>query len=147
MYKKQFVAGWGDMDFNAHMANIAYLNKAADTRMMFFADHGFPMSEFVRLRIGPIVMEDSVAYFSEFRLLDTMTVTLALAGISDDGSRFMFRNEFFKGDEKVAARVTTTGAWLDMDRRKLRAPSESLLAALKQLSQTADFQQMSSGVR
>jgi acyl-CoA thioester hydrolase len=34
----------GDMDFNRHMRNTAYLDKSADVRMLFFAEHGFPMS-------------------------------------------------------------------------------------------------------
>ena len=43
MYSKQVLAGWGDMDFNSHMRNTAFLDKAADVRMMFFAENGFPM--------------------------------------------------------------------------------------------------------
>jgi len=38
-YSKEFIAGWGTMDFNSHMANTAYLNLAADVRLAFFADH------------------------------------------------------------------------------------------------------------
>jgi acyl-CoA thioester hydrolase len=29
MYEKKLLAGWGDMDFNAHMRNTAYLDKSA----------------------------------------------------------------------------------------------------------------------
>ena len=29
-YAREFIAGWGTMDFNGHMANTAYLNLAAD---------------------------------------------------------------------------------------------------------------------
>lgn len=39
-YAKEFIAGWGTMDFNDHMANTAYLNMAADVRMAFFAERG-----------------------------------------------------------------------------------------------------------
>jgi len=28
VYEKTLIAGWGDMDFNAHMRNTAYLDKA-----------------------------------------------------------------------------------------------------------------------
>jgi len=45
MYEKTFFAGWGDMDFNSHMRNTAYLE-----------EHGFPMSEFVSRRIGPVIL-------------------------------------------------------------------------------------------
>ena len=39
-YAREFLAGWGAMDFNGHMANWAYLNLAADVRMAFFAEYG-----------------------------------------------------------------------------------------------------------
>ena len=32
-YAKQFLAGWGTMDINGHLANTAYLDLAADVRM------------------------------------------------------------------------------------------------------------------
>src|SRR6266849_9892511 len=38
MFAKVLVAGWGDMDFNAHMRNTAYLDKSADVRMMYFSE-------------------------------------------------------------------------------------------------------------
>jgi len=46
LYEKKLFAGWRDLDANAHMGNTAYLDKSVDVRMMYFADHGFPMSEF-----------------------------------------------------------------------------------------------------
>ena len=63
-YQKTFLAGWGDMDFNSHMRNTAYLDKSADTRMVFFSEHGFPMSEFVRMKIGPVIIKDETGLFS-----------------------------------------------------------------------------------
>ena len=44
-YTKEFLAGWATMDINGHMANTSYLDLAADVRMAFFAEHGFPPSE------------------------------------------------------------------------------------------------------
>jgi len=52
-YAKQFLAGWGAMDFNGHLANTAYLNLAADVRMAFFAEHGFPPIEIPSARARP----------------------------------------------------------------------------------------------
>jgi len=39
-YARQFLAGWGTMDSNGHVANTAYLDLAADARVAFFAEHG-----------------------------------------------------------------------------------------------------------
>lgn len=147
MYEKTLMAGWGDMDFNSHMRNTAYLDKSADIRMMFFAANGFPMDEFSRLKIGPVVMKDEVEYYKEVGLLQELKVTLALAGLSADGSRFHIRNEFFRPDGKLAARVTSAGGWLDLETRRLIAPPEALLNALQVLPQTGDFQVLPSSVK
>src|SRR4029450_11398852 len=132
-------ARWADMDFNAHMANSAYLDVAVEARLAFLEAQGFPASEFARLRIGPIVMEDLIQYFAEVRLRETLRVTLELAGIASDGSRFRFRNEIFREDGRMAARLSTLGAWFDLDRRKIIAPPDSLRDAMAKLSRTADF--------
>jgi len=137
MYTRKLIAGWGDMDFNSHMRNTAYLDKSADVRMLFFADNGFPMAEFMRLGMGPVVMKDEIEYFREFLLLEEITVTMSLAGLAD-GSRMAMRNEFFR-EGKLAARVTTMAGWLDLKARKLVCPPEPLLLALRSLAQSEDF--------
>jgi acyl-CoA thioester hydrolase len=135
------------MDFNGHMRNTAYLDTAGDVRMMFFESRGFSMREFERLRLGPVVTRDELDYRREFRLLEQMDVTLELAGISDDGSRFRLRNVFVRPDGKVAAIVTTEGGWFSLESRRLTVPPEPLLEAIRSLCRTDDFQVMPSGVR
>jgi acyl-CoA thioester hydrolase len=147
MYEKSFIAGWGDMDFNSHMRNTAYLDKSADIRMMFFSENGFPMAEFMRLRIGPVIRKDEVEYFREVRLLETLKVTLSQAGLSEDGSRFLIRNEIYRGDGKLATRVTSAGGWLDLANRKLILPPEALLRAMQSLPRTDDFQVLESSIK
>lgn len=147
MFIRKLTAGWSDMDFNAHMRNTAYLDKSADVRLMFFAEQGFPAEEFIRLRIGPVVKRDEVDYFKEVNLLEEMSVSLMVAGLSDDGSRFRLRNEFSRADGKLTARVTSTGGWLDLTARKLIAPPDGLLAALRALSRTDDFELMVSSLK
>jgi acyl-CoA thioester hydrolase len=143
----EVVAGWADMDFNAHMANFAYLNKCVDARMGFFKQHGFPVSEFAKRRIGPVVRRDELEYFREVGLLDPITVTLELAGLALDGSRFRLRNEIRTGDGNVAARVTSEGGWLDLAQRRLIAAPEDLLVALNAMPMAAEFERLPSSIR
>jgi acyl-CoA thioester hydrolase len=146
MFEKTLIAGWGDMDYNAHMRNTAYLDKSADVRMMYFADCGFTMAEFARLRLGPVVMKDEVQYFREIHLLDAIVVTLSVAGLSEDASRIMLRNEFFlKG--VLAARVTSTAGWFDLKERKLICPPPDLAQPLRALDRTEDFAVLPSSQR
>lgn len=138
-YRREFIAGWGTMDFNGHMANTAYLDLAADVRMAFFAEHGFPPSEFRRLAIGPVIQKDEVEYFREVGLHDTVTVTYALLAMSADGSRFVIENEFWTPGGERAGRVRSTGGWLDLRARKLVAPPAALLAAFAQAPRAPGF--------
>jgi acyl-CoA thioester hydrolase len=145
MFEKTLVAGWGDMDYNAHMRNTAYLDKSADVRMMYFAQCGFPMSQFARLQLGPVVMQDQLQYFRECRLLDEIVVTFAMAGLSEDCSRMVLRNEFYR-EGVLAARVSSTAGWFDLKARKLVCPPPDLAAPLRALARTEDFMVLPSSV-
>ena len=138
-YARQFLAGWGSMDFNGHLANTAYLDLAADVRMGFFAEHGFPASEFRRLSLGPVVRKDELEYFHEVGLHDTVTVTFAAHAMSADGARFVLENEMWTMAGVRAAIVRSTGGWLDLQARKLVVPPAALLGALAQVPRSPDF--------
>lgn len=145
-FRVGFHVRWGDMDFNAHMRNTAYLDVAADVRMMFFEQYGFSMREFERLRIGPVLLRDELTYHREMRLLERYEATLEMAALAPDGSRYRMRNDFFRADGALAARVTTDGGWLELDRRRLTAPPPELLAALVAAARSEDFEELRSNL-
>lgn len=147
MHERHFIAGWADMDANAHMRNSAFLDRCSDTRIGFFSEHGFPAEEFARHRIGPVVRKDEIEYYKEVRLLDLLRVTLELGGLAVDGSRMLIRNDIYRGDGELAVRVTSTVGWLGLETRRLVAAPEQLLAALRLLSHTPDFAELPSSVR
>ena len=88
--------------------------------------------EFEDRRIGPVILRDELEYFRELRLLEPVRVTLSAREIAEDG-RFVLINEFFRQDGTRCARVTSNGAWLDLDRRKITPPPDELRRLLEQL--------------
>ena len=140
-------AGWADMDANAHMANFAYLNKCVDARMSFFKQHGFAVTDFAKRRIGPVLRRDELEYHREVGLLETITVTLALAGMALDGSRFRLVNEVLKEGGVLAARVRCEGGWMDLAARRLIAPPDDLREALAAMPQAMEFEMLPSSIR
>ena len=127
-YVKRLQVNWGDLDANGHMANTAYLAKAADVRMFFFEEHGFPWEEFVRVGIGPVIQRETLEYRRELRMHESIDITLVVEGLSTDGSRWILANEFLRGDGQLAAKVTSQGGWLDLKARALAAPPPTLFA-------------------
>ncbi|MBX7169825.1 MAG: thioesterase family protein [Pyrinomonadaceae bacterium] len=140
MFSQTFQAGWGDMDFNAHLRNTAYLDFSATTRMLYFEANGFPMSEFRKQNFGPVVLKDEIEYFKEVHLLEQFTVKLLIAGFSTDNRFWKIRNIFYKNNEKISATVSSLVGWLDLRERKLIAPPEKLKTILINLDRADDFQ-------
>ena len=153
VFTRSFQAGWGDMDFNGHMRNTAYLDASGDLRVRYFADHGFTAGEFERLQVGPVILRDTLEYYRELHLLEEVEVRLTLLGLSDDGSHFRMRNDFRRLDAQNShngqkiARVESTGGWLDLRARKLAMPPEELRTVLQGMPRTADFAALDSLLR
>jgi acyl-CoA thioester hydrolase len=143
----EFYAGWKDIDFNQHMKNTAFLEKVDDVRMMFFAENGLLINEFARLRIGPVVFKDEVEYFKEINMLEKIKISIETSGMSEDGTRFIIKNEFFRPDGKMAARITSYGTWIDLDERKVRVPPEKIQMMMKALPKADDYKEIPSGVK
>lgn len=143
----KLTASWADMDFNAHMANAAYLNRSVDARMAFFTRDGLPLAQLMRLRVSWVMMKDEVDYRREIQWMEEVSITVALAGLAPDGSRFKVRNEFFRTDGQLAARVTSTGGFVDLDARELVVPPTEVLASYRAMPRTADYEALPSGFK
>jgi acyl-CoA thioester hydrolase len=146
-FSTTLIAGWAACDVNGHMRNSAYLDMASDSRMLFFAAHGFAPSDFARLGIGPVVKSDVLEYFREVRLLEPVRIEFRLAGMSDDASRLRLRNDFLREDGVLAARLTSQVGWLDLAARRLCAAPGELLQRIMALGRTDDFESLPSSVR
>ena len=130
---------WGEIDSNGHMRNVAYLDISANARMEFFNANGYTLTEFFGAGIGPVVLKDEIEYKREVRLAEDLTVTNELAGMSEDNTRFIFRNQFIKANGKLACKISSLVAFFDITTRKTIAPPENLMRAILSLPRSEDF--------
>ena len=130
---------WGEMDQNGHMRNVAYLDLSANCRMEFFDANGYTLMDFFGAGFGPIVLKDEIEYRAEVRLAEEITITNELAGMNEEGSRFIFRNRFVRADGKLAASVSSLVMFLDLATRKKMAPPEKLLKAILAMNKSDDY--------
>jgi acyl-CoA thioester hydrolase len=143
----RFVVGWGDLDANQHLANRAILDRAADTRLSYFAAHGFPATRFATERIGPVIVRDELVYRKELRLLEAFTVDVRLLGLSSDGTRFELENTFRNASGEVTALVTSEGVWFDLDARRPRPPPADLDAVQRAMPRAASYRELPARAR
>jgi acyl-CoA thioester hydrolase len=130
---------WGEIDSNGHMRNVAYLDISANSRMEFFNVNGYTLTEFFGAGLGPVVLKDEIEYKREVRLGEDLTVTNELAGMSEDSTRFIFRNQFIKANGKLACKISSLVAFFDIATRKTIAPPENLMRAILSLPRSEDF--------
>lgn len=135
------------MDWNSHMANTAYLNKAVDARVLTLAEKGFPLEGFIRHRLGVVVMKDEVEYKREVKWMEEIETSFSVAGLALDGSRFKVQNEVRRSNGDLAARITSTGGFMDHDARKLVAPPPAVLADYRSLPRTEDYVELPSSLK
>jgi len=139
MYKKDFEIRWSDVDGNGHLANSAYLNFMSHTRVGFLNEHGFSMKKLIEYGLGPVVFSEQIHYFKESFLGQTLTVTLTIAGLSDDGMFFKFEHNFYNQKGKHVATCDILGAWMDLKTRSLTILPEYLKDLVEKFPKSSNF--------
>ncbi len=119
MYLKEFEIRWNDMDANRHLANKAYIEFAAHTRMSFLTENGFDQRTLAKNNIGPVVFYEHIYYFKEAFAGRPVKVSLELTGLSEDGMFFEFTHNYYDHQGKNFAHCEMMGAWIDLATRKL----------------------------
>lgn len=147
MYQLSFVAGAGDFDFDGRFRGASFLDRAKDVRLLFFAEHGFPVDILRKQRLMPLALKDRLDYQRDLEPFDEYKISLTLAGLSEDGTRFAVRCDVIRADGKVAAKVVSTCAWLDLALQKFTNPPPPLVAALKELPLSSDYQTLLSALK
>jgi acyl-CoA thioester hydrolase len=139
-FEQRFQVGWGHFDSDARTRNIAYVDLAASVRLAYLAAAGFSINSFARMLFGPVIRLEELEYFHEPQMMDQVRVTLLLAGLSEDGSQFRLRNEFWSERGTLVARLTSLGGWIELRLRRYIVPPLDLVAALHALDRTVDFE-------
>ncbi|GAB2952663.1 acyl-CoA thioesterase [Hymenobacter coalescens] len=132
-YAKHYPIRWADLDPNGHMRHSAYNDYAAQLRLDFLTDAGFPLAQFAKLGIGPILFREDTRFLKEISPNETIKVRAQLAGLSSDGSRWRIVHTIYKQDGRESAIITVDGAWLDLRQRRLAVPPPELGEAMRQL--------------
>lgn len=146
-FEERFAVRWSDLDANRHVRNTIFSEFATHTRFRLLEAHGFPQARFESLRFGPVMFREEIQYRRELLFGEEAIVSVAAAGLSDDGSQWRVHQEVRRGDGKQAAILRISGAWIHLDSRKLIAPPAELSELLRSLPHTADFEVLRSVLR
>ena len=141
-YKIDFHTKWADFDANKHMRHTAYNDYAAECRIRFFNDNGFPIDQFENEHFGPVLFKEETNFYRENKLGESISIELFLEGMSAKGERFKMFHKIFKEDGTLAAEIKIYAAWLDLINRKLTNPPVGLIDTFNSLERTEIFEEI-----
>lgn len=139
MYTTKFDVRWSDLDANRHMANSAYQNFMSHTRMAYLIENGFGHKEMEKFQTGPVIFSENIYYFKEIHQGPPITVSCELTGMSEDGSLFSFRHDFYDHKGRNLARGIMTGAWMNLKERRITSLPIELFQMIDDLPKSEDF--------
>ena len=134
MFSKVYTVRWADLDANIHMRHSAYNDYAAQTRLLFMAENGFGMDWFQKHNVFPILFREETIFLKEIHGNENIRIDVILVKMNEDGSRWTIQNNFYKQDGTPAAKLTVDGAWMDIIKRKLKAPPSEITALFNSLA-------------
>jgi acyl-CoA thioester hydrolase len=121
-FQVTFATKWSDFDPNRHMRHTAYNDYAAEIRVRYFAKYNFSIDAFTKHNLGPILFTEETSFRKEIHLGEDITVNLKLQGLSENNERWKIVHEVFNKAGQLSAVIKVYGAWIDLSKRKLRAP-------------------------
>ncbi|TXE08603.1 acyl-CoA thioesterase [Gelidibacter salicanalis] len=138
-YLKDFEIRWSDVDANRHLANSAYVNFMSHTRVAFFEDHNFSLSNLAKFKISPVVFYEHIYYFKEAFLGTPIRVSLEVKGLSEDGMFFEIEHNIYNHKGENLASCELMGAWINLKTRELSALPSEFLTEMDTFPISADF--------
>lgn len=132
VYYHKHEVRWSDIDANRHLANSAYVEYCAQTRMAFMSRHKMGLTELNRWGIGPVILHERFSFFKEIYMNQDVVVSLEISGFSEDAAIYRFLHKFFLPDGTHCATAEATGVWIDMMLRKSTTPPGDILEVMRE---------------
>ncbi len=130
---------WSDLDPNFHLRHSVYYDYGAFARISFLEEHGLTAAVMAANQIGPVLFREECVFKREIRLGDKVTIDVELLAAKEDQSRWSIRHNIWKNGDTLAAVLTVEGAWIDVAKRKLTIPPDTVLHVFSNMPRSTAF--------
>ncbi|MEE9349337.1 MAG: acyl-CoA thioesterase [Flavobacteriaceae bacterium] len=141
-YSIKFHTRWSDFDANKHLRHTAYNDYAAEARLRLLTENGFGIDIMEQHNIGPILFSENTVFRKEVRLGEDISIELFLEAASKKGERFKLKSLIFNEKGELVAVISVYLAWIDLKKRKLTTPPNTILKVLDNINKTDDFEEL-----
>jgi acyl-CoA thioester hydrolase len=140
LFKKEISVRWSDIDPNFHVRHSVYYDFGAQHRVEILESSGLTLSIMDELNIGPVLFREECIYKREIRFADRITINTKMLKMRPDASRWTIEHVFLNSEDKIFAKITVDGAWLDTKTRRLKTGLPQVVSdVFKSFPKSHDF--------
>jgi acyl-CoA thioester hydrolase len=136
---KEFEIRWNDLDANRHVANSAFAVFMVEARMGFLGKNNITQADFDKLKIGPVIFNESFHYIREVKTDQKIYVDVELIGNSEDFKFWKLSHSLFLASGELAVYSEVLFGWLNLIERKLVIPPESIHQVFSSLPKSPNY--------
>lgn len=140
VYSKELSIRWSDLDPNFHVRHSVYYDWGAFIRVTFMHENGITPAVMQSENIGPILFREECIFFKEIHFGDLITVNVQMVNCTRDMRKWTMRHSIFKNGNELCAQITIDGSWMNTEKRKITAPSETIRKTFEQMPLAEEFQ-------
>lgn len=143
LFKKAISIRWADIDPNFHLRHSVYYDFGAQHRIEILENSGLTLSLMEELNFGPVIFREECVFKREIRFSDRTTICTKMLKMKPDASRWTIEHVFLNPENKICAKITVGGAWLDTKLRKLKTElSQLIIDVFTSFPKSAEFQEI-----
>lgn len=116
------------LDTFGHMNNAAYLVLFEEARWELITRNGYGLNEVLKFQKGPVLLDVTMRFKKEIRLREKIRITTEL--VSHERKITKFKQDMIKEDGIVAAELSLTFGFFDLQTRRLIDPTSEWKKAI-----------------
>lgn len=130
MHKYQVAIIEGHLDTFGHVNNARYLDLYEEARWDLISNNGYGLARIQELKQGPVVLELNLVFKREITNREVITIETEPVEL-DHPLVMQLKQRMMKADGSVASTLDLKVGLMDMNKRKLIAPTPEWLEAIK----------------
>jgi YbgC/YbaW family acyl-CoA thioester hydrolase len=116
------------LDSYQHVNNATYLSLYEEARWEIISERGYTYETVHQTGLGPVILEAHVKFLKELKLRETISITLEI--LSYEKRIFKLKQQIIKENGLIASEAIITGAFFDLNSRKIIEPNPPWLKAI-----------------
>lgn len=118
------------LDTFGHVNNSVYLELYEEARWDFITKNNLGLKEILETKIGPVLLDLNLTFKAELKNRERIKIVSQARVEMRNKYVMMLDQKMIKDDGKVASTLTISVGMMDLQARKLIAPSQEWLKAL-----------------